>query len=374
MQLINSLEHATLNGELLEKIIPFLDIASKETVVRKIIEGESDWRLLTTIIPYIEDMTGQLEAAFVDGALPKEAQTMINEYWINKNGRQENGMNIFKCTKCGGILDGFIPSKCVCGYTIPIINGVHQFTDDAPISADGDGLKWLGYEYVGENYRPDYFYNRENEKIGNYNNLAEFMGTDKIILDVGAGLGEQVIAFSLSGFKAIAADISQVMLETAVIRARKHNTPENKIIFTRMNGYKLELADNSVDAVLADDVLHQVDKPELMMGEILRVLKPDGYFLGHGGGKNLGFTAEQEEANARYNEICTDIQDFYDNLIAKAGYGKPKFHSHEKAAQCVTDNFTAYKPIDDTGAWWRDNSEWPLKWGLRKQKPPVQRS
>ena len=84
-QLLSSVEYSALNEELLEKIIAFLNTSSKEAIVRKIIEGESDWRLLKIIIPYIEDMTEQLEAAFVDGALPKEARDMINDYWINKN-------------------------------------------------------------------------------------------------------------------------------------------------------------------------------------------------------------------------------------------------------------------------------------------------
>ena len=83
-QLINAVEYSALNEELLEKIIVFLDASSKEAIIKKIIEGESDWRLLKIIIPYIEDMTGQLEAAFVDGALPKEAHDMINDYWVNK--------------------------------------------------------------------------------------------------------------------------------------------------------------------------------------------------------------------------------------------------------------------------------------------------
>ena len=61
-QLINTVEYNTLNEELLEKIMPFLDISSKETIVKKIIEGEKNWRLLKVIFPYIEDMTGQLEA------------------------------------------------------------------------------------------------------------------------------------------------------------------------------------------------------------------------------------------------------------------------------------------------------------------------
>jgi len=249
--------------------------------------------------------------------------------------------------------------------SVPVINGVYQFTDDAPIVTEGDGLKWLGYENVGENYRPNYFYNKDSDNVGNYINLAEFLGNDKIILDVGAGLGECAISFALSGLRAIAVDISQIMMEAAVKRARKHNVPEEKIIFARMNAYKLELEDNSVDAVLAMDVLHQVDRPELIVDEIKRVLKPEGYFLKYGG-KNLGFTEEQQKANDYYNSVLKDIETFYYNHVSESDY-RP-FSSWEQADKCVKENFVEYKSIDDTGAFWADNIEWSLKLGLHKLK------
>ena len=37
-------------------------------------------------------------------------------------------MNIFKCTKCGKVLISFIPEKCECGFTVPVIDEVYQFT------------------------------------------------------------------------------------------------------------------------------------------------------------------------------------------------------------------------------------------------------
>ena len=80
-QLINSVGYNALNEELLEQIIVFLYASSKEAIIKKIIKGEGDWRFLKIILPYIEDMAGQLEATFVDGALPKEAHDMINGYW-----------------------------------------------------------------------------------------------------------------------------------------------------------------------------------------------------------------------------------------------------------------------------------------------------
>ena len=281
--------------------------------------------------------------------------------------KRSDQMNIFKCAKCGKILSGFIPAHCRCGHIIPIVNGVYQFTDDVPIAVEEGSLKWLGYENVGANYRPEYFYDRDNEKFGRYTNLAEFMGEGKVILDVGAGLGVWAITMSLSGFHAIATDISQAMMAVAAERARRHSAPEDKLIFARMNGCKLELADNSIDGVMATDVLHQVDEPELMMSEILRVLKPDGYLIVHNS-TSQGYTEEQNAENAIYNEACADIIKCYQDIIAEAGYSEPVFSRWERADKCIKESFETYKSIDDTGAHWCDNRRWPLKWGLHKTK------
>ncbi|HBL84732.1 MAG: hypothetical protein A2Y17_01925 [Clostridiales bacterium GWF2_38_85] len=277
-------------------------------------------------------------------------------------------MHIFKCTECGNTIKGFIPSKCSCGYSIPVLNGVYQFTNDVPISVKGNGLKWLGYEKVGENYEPGYVYNKDNDSVGNSDYLAEFIGDGKIVLDIGAGLGGSSISFALSGVSAIAADISQFMLEKAVERAQKHITPQEKIIFVRMNGYKLELTDNSVDAVIAVDMLHQVNHPELVIAEIKRVLKPNGYFLQYGGGRSLGYTEEQQSANLRYNEAQKDIHSFYDSIINEAGYAEPPFSSWEKSADCIKENFVEYKRIENTGLYGANNMKWQLRLGLHKIK------
>jgi transcriptional regulator with XRE-family HTH domain len=81
---INSRSVLQLDGSLLEQIIPFLDIASKEVILKKIIEGESDWRLVKMLLPYIGNMATQLEAAVIDGALPKGVLDMMNEYFLKE--------------------------------------------------------------------------------------------------------------------------------------------------------------------------------------------------------------------------------------------------------------------------------------------------
>ena len=274
-------------------------------------------------------------------------------------------MNIFTCTKCNANLHGFFPNKCNCGFETPIINGIYQFTDDSPISTN-DNLQWLGYEHVGENYEPGYLHNKAGDNIADSDNLVLFLGKGKVVLDIGAGLGVTAISYAKSGLNVIAADISQTMLEAAHSRAKFHNV--NNIVFARMNGYKLTLADNSVDAVSETDMLHQVNHPELVVAEIKRVLKPDGFFLQGGGTDSLGYTDEQKTDNAKYNDILKDITNYYDSQVLALGYTSPLFSSHQQADNSKTENFTHFKTIKHTGSYGSNNSKWFLKMGLHKLK------
>ena len=73
-------DYNVLNADMLERLMPLLDMTSKQALLSKIIEGQSDWRLVKQLLPYIDYMTRQLEAAVVDGALPKDVANMITEY------------------------------------------------------------------------------------------------------------------------------------------------------------------------------------------------------------------------------------------------------------------------------------------------------
>lgn len=73
---------ASLDGadeELLAKLIPILDDKSKGMMLQKMIEGEMDWRLIEIMVPYAEGMISLIEAAVVEGALPKEALCAMRE-------------------------------------------------------------------------------------------------------------------------------------------------------------------------------------------------------------------------------------------------------------------------------------------------------
>jgi ubiquinone/menaquinone biosynthesis C-methylase UbiE len=289
-------------------------------------------------------------------------------------------MNIFKCNSCENILNGFTPGKCECGYMPPVIDGVYQFTDDNPIFIDGDSLKWLGYENVGENYEPAIALGSDNlsENISvGYNvgnsmfmgscsrKLKEYLGNNCVVLDLGAGLGQASIPLALAGAYTIAADISQSMLSVNYKRAKENHTGDNYIC-VRMNAYKLEIADNSVDAVVENDMLHQVDRPELIVDEIKRVLKPDGIYVKYGC-YPVDNTNEQNQKINEFNEIQKDIVKYYWSIPEITRLDLQPFSSWEKASSCISESGYFEDSFNlDSGV----VSEWhtDMRFGLHKLK------
>ncbi|MHB1484148.1 MAG: helix-turn-helix domain-containing protein [Saccharofermentanales bacterium] len=79
IQLLENATFDTISDELLEKLVPFLDDKSKGNILQKILDGELDWHMIKVLLPYIEYMTSQIEAAVVEGALPYEALDVMHE-------------------------------------------------------------------------------------------------------------------------------------------------------------------------------------------------------------------------------------------------------------------------------------------------------
>lgn len=72
--MIEKADYRSVDAELMEKLMPFLDHPSREKVLEKIFDGEMDWRLLGSFIPvYGYGIISIIEAAVIDGALPDEA-------------------------------------------------------------------------------------------------------------------------------------------------------------------------------------------------------------------------------------------------------------------------------------------------------------
>jgi SAM-dependent methyltransferase/transcriptional regulator with XRE-family HTH domain len=346
IKLLENAAFDTINDELLEKLLPFLDEKSKGAVFQKIIDGELDWHMIKVLLPYAEYMTDQIEAGVVEGALPNEVLEMLHEYAYDKLGYME-GIKIFICPKCSNKLIGFKPKKCVCGYEIPQKDSVYQFTDEPAISLDQEGHKYLGYEYVGINYEgsddKEEFINKKIEDYGIFGScsqkLVELIGKDCVVLDLGCGLGAASIPLAMYGAKVIAADISQTMLSAAADRIHAKQL-HGSITLVRMNGYNLKLADNCVDAVVAIDMLHQVDDPEIVIKEILRVLKPNSVFAQFNC-QGLPMTEEQQIINQKCGAALNDIQNYYQNALDMAGYKGIPFSSWDKVKTCIEKYFYA---------------------------------
>lgn len=81
VKLLENATYNTLNEELIEKLIPFLDENAKNVIIQKIIDGEHDWHTLKIMSPYLQYVNfAVVEAAVIDGALPKDALDMIHNY------------------------------------------------------------------------------------------------------------------------------------------------------------------------------------------------------------------------------------------------------------------------------------------------------
>jgi len=80
IQIINAVDYNTPDIPTLEKIVPYVDTTAKELLLKKIIDGECDWRLLNALLPHMETAMQQVEAAVIDGALPREAMRCIHTY------------------------------------------------------------------------------------------------------------------------------------------------------------------------------------------------------------------------------------------------------------------------------------------------------
>lgn len=63
--------------ELLGRLMPLLDDRSKMAVWEKILDGELDWHMVSALLPYAEAYRSQMEAAVIDGALPRETLDLL---------------------------------------------------------------------------------------------------------------------------------------------------------------------------------------------------------------------------------------------------------------------------------------------------------
>ncbi len=105
-------------------------------------------------------------------------------------------------------------------------------------------------------------------KVVNFNGYR-----GKTVLEVGCGIGLDLLRFAKGGAKVFGVDLARQSIELA-----KKNFALNGAWgeFRIMNGEGLEFEDNSFDIVYAHGVLQYTASAEMMAKELHRVLKPGG--------------------------------------------------------------------------------------------------
>lgn len=92
-EMIKNASFESLDGEaehdLMKHLIPLLDEKSKTALFGKIIEGELDWRNLEMMMPYITYLYQQIEAAYVEGALPGEVMVWLNKALADEEEKRQ---------------------------------------------------------------------------------------------------------------------------------------------------------------------------------------------------------------------------------------------------------------------------------------------
>lgn len=97
---------------------------------------------------------------------------------------------------------------------------------------------------------------------------------DKIVLDIASGSGYGSALLGTSAKKVIGVDVDG----PAVKYATKNYGTKN-VSFKVGDGVKIPLEDHSVEVVVSFETIEHIEKYEVFMDEVKRVLKPDGLFI-----------------------------------------------------------------------------------------------
>jgi hypothetical protein len=81
LDLLDKADFETLDKDILEKFMPFLDDSSKANLFAKIVDGEIDYHFLEIYLPYVDMyyVGDQVEAAVVAGTIPWDALKILEE-------------------------------------------------------------------------------------------------------------------------------------------------------------------------------------------------------------------------------------------------------------------------------------------------------
>ncbi len=98
---------------------------------------------------------------------------------------------------------------------------------------------------------------------------------DQLAADIGVGTGFITAGLLQRGLKVIAIDQSDAMLQE--LKKKFQNT--GKIDYRKGDAEKLPIEDETVDYAFANMFLHHVERPSVVIKELVRILKPSGMLV-----------------------------------------------------------------------------------------------
>jgi len=161
--------------------------------------------------------------------------------------------------------------------------------------------------------------------------IAKKSNNIKVVLDLGCGKGD-----SVDLFRELGPTIEWYGLDIEISPEVKNRT-RTDIEFFSFDGINIPFQDNFFDLIYSNQVLEHVRKPEALLANVQRVLRPNGYFVGSVSQLEPyhsqsvwnftphGFCQLIKDAGLVLLEIRPSIDSL--TLIIRSGLGRPRFFS-----------------------------------------------
>jgi SAM-dependent methyltransferase len=113
------------------------------------------------------------------------------------------------------------------------------------------------------------------DKLDYLPKIIDFAGfSGKRVLEVGCGIGTDLVRFCRGGAHAIGVDFAETAVRLARENLRVHGLPSTRLVIA--DGGRLPMPDAAVDVVYAHGVLQYAPDPTRIVQEARRVLRPGG--------------------------------------------------------------------------------------------------